>query len=705
MNRALWPASLGYTLETMLHPVLGATQVDATRWFYTHFVAGRGFLPGLRVGDQPYGVLPVGALSQWALATGDPAPVVGGIETPEGVNAFLPGLQTVLATMRGDWATLAQAVSFVGKPGDAHQLLLDVIGLHPASVEFHQRYAESLHHIFNRAKFQGLGAQLLQSIQVLGLQDPAMELLRRLGYQGEVEPDALQRFFFTQGQRLNGPVIDDRPLSESDPIRAYTTDDRNYLEWLADSARQSFEDLRLERGFKDDRAPDALLYVMLRHALLLGYWDSGLRLHLARGAMEPAAVSLARREPAAIHVQQAHDVSESRFVPLYSRDVRVTGDPNLTVVERVGQLIGADRAASALADQLSALDLLKDTPTARLERCLAEHVDTASYRLDAWLLGLVHLKLAAMRYRERRDPTGADGDPPIETRLGIHLGAYGWLEDLQRKAPLPPVQLSEDLGTIFGSGAPAAARSGQRGLRARAVDHPGDHGRDPARRLSRQRVARGARGAGREPVVLARAHRARPDRRHTQRPAPGRAAGLSTPTRTSREPCASRARPLHPRAASAVPARGQPAGLDPGCVGGRRDDRGQQRRRRAEAPRARAPAGQRARIRSTCRCRERPRRKRLRSTRRWSGCGTRTMRSPTWPSPRACTSRCSATTIVRPRRWMPTPGARFRRSPKSIRTPRSGIALTHRVGIHFEAGATLAGGGLQSARARTRRPW
>jgi hypothetical protein len=452
MNRALWPATLGYTLETMLHPVLGATQVDATRWFYTHFVAGRGFLPCLRIGDQPYGVLPVGALAQWAHATGEPIPLVGGLQAPDAFSSYLPGLQNVLATMRADWATLARAVSFVGKPGDAHQLLLDVIGLHPASVEFHQRYAESLHHIFNRAKYQSLGAQLLESIQVRGLQDPALELLRRLGYQGAVEPDALQRFFFTRAQRLNGPVIDDRPLSESDPIRAYTADDRNYIEWLADSARQSFEDLRLERGFRDDRAPDALLYLMLRHALLLGYWDGGLRLHLARGAMEPATVSLARREPAAIHVAQGHGVSESRFVPLYSKDERVTGDPNVTVAERVGQLIGADRAASALADQLSALDLLKRTPTARLERCLAEHVDTASYRLDAWLLGLVHLKLAAMRYRDRRDDTGAGGEATVEMRRGIHLGAYGWLEDLQRKAPLPPVQLSEDLAAIFGAG-------------------------------------------------------------------------------------------------------------------------------------------------------------------------------------------------------------------------------------------------------------
>ena len=155
-----------------------------------------------------------------------------------------------------------------------------------------------------------------------------MELLRRLGYQGAMAsrtPCSGSSSRVRSVSTVRSSTIGRSP--RRDPIRAYTADDRNYLAWLADSARQSFEDLRLERGFKDDRAPDALLYVMLRHALLLGYWDSGLRLHLARGAMDAAAVSRARREPAAIHVGQRRDASESRFVPLYSRDERVTATP------------------------------------------------------------------------------------------------------------------------------------------------------------------------------------------------------------------------------------------------------------------------------------------------------------------------------------------------------------------------------------------
>ncbi len=452
LNRALWPATLGYAMETMLHPVFSARQVDATRWFYTHFVTGRGFLPCIRIGDQPYGVLPVSALSQWTWLDGERASSVGGLDPPAGFAAFLKGLAGVLAAMRIDWVMLTRAVSYVGRTGDAHQILLDVLGLHPASVEFHQRYAESLHHIFNRAKLQGLAAQTLDYIQVSGMQEPAKALLRKLGYRGEAEPDALQRFFFTRSHRLNGPVVDDRPLSERDPIRAYTEDRRNYIAWLADSARTSFEDLRLERGFKDDRAPDTLLYMMLRHALILRYWDASLRLHLANDVMGAEAVNSARRESEAIHVSGTKEGSESRYMPLYSKDERITGDANRTVAERIGEILGDAEETRLLADQLMALDLLKDVPTARLERCFAEHVDTASFRLDAWLLGLVHYQLAALRYRGRRRDEVAGDDGHIEFRRGIYLGAYGWLENLQRKmAPPQPVRLSDDLSRVFGT--------------------------------------------------------------------------------------------------------------------------------------------------------------------------------------------------------------------------------------------------------------
>lgn len=462
LNRALWPATLGYATETMLHPVFNEDQVNSMRWYYTHFVSGRGFLPSLRVGAQPYGVLPVSALSQWTWLSGDRLLKVGGLDPPDNLFTFLKALSRVLNLMRTDWAELSQSVKFIGKTGDPHDLLLDVIGLHPASVEFHQRYAESLQHIFNRAKLGGLAAQIIENIRMSGLQQQAIELLHKLGYTGSLDPDALSKFFFSRSNRINGPLIDDRPLSEQEPIRPYTEDGKhNYIEWLIDTARNAFEDLRLENGFKDNRSPDALLYILLRHALLLGYWDSSLRLHLAANVMTADEVKIARREPAFIHVVGGEVVggeaqSESRYKFLYSSDPHITQSPDRTVAEYVREFLGKISATRSIADQLEALEQLKNIPTARLERCLAEHIDTASFRLDAWLLGLIHYQLSALRYRSRSGSDVNLGATEVETRHGIYLGAYGWLENLQRKSvPLQPVKLDEELIKVFAAdGAP-----------------------------------------------------------------------------------------------------------------------------------------------------------------------------------------------------------------------------------------------------------
>jgi len=213
--------------------------------------------------------------------------------------------------------------------------------------------------------------------------------------------------------------------------------------------RESLEDLRLERGFINDVSPNALLYVLLRHALLLGYWDSALRLHVASGVVDSAGLQMARAEPSAIHVAPQNAAgSESRYAYLYSRDERVSGNASITVGEHIREILGQDHSAEHLADQLAALDVISDLPTARLERCFAEHVDTASYRLDAWLMGFVHLNLASMRYVDRLNSAGAPSGE-VETRRGIYLAAYGYAENLQRRAPLEPVALTDDLGAIF----------------------------------------------------------------------------------------------------------------------------------------------------------------------------------------------------------------------------------------------------------------
>jgi hypothetical protein len=65
MATALWPATWGYFLTQLLAPEHDGSPVAAWRRFTLDTVRGRGPLPALRVGPQPYGVLPVTATRLW----------------------------------------------------------------------------------------------------------------------------------------------------------------------------------------------------------------------------------------------------------------------------------------------------------------------------------------------------------------------------------------------------------------------------------------------------------------------------------------------------------------------------------------------------------------------------------------------------------------------------------------------------------------
>ena len=592
--------------------------------------------------------------------------------------------------MRGDWAALAQAVSFVGKPGDPHQLLLDVLGLHPASVEFHQRYAESLDDLFNRAKLQGFGAQLLQSIQRARRcrRAGAGSCSRRLGYAGDGRAGRPRRSSSSRARsgstarssttgrcrRRPDPRLHDRrpQLHRVAGRRARGSRSRTCARSAA-SRRPA-----ARRAALPAAAPRAA-------ARLLGRRPAAA---LDGGVLDAAAVALAR---ARARVRPRRRRARRRREPLRAalqhatRASRATRD--LTVAEHIARNCSArteHRARSPTSSRRSSC--CEDVPTARLERCLAEHVDTASYRLDAWLLGLVHLQLAAMRYRARRDGRrrrSTRRHPPRRVRLARGPAAQG--------------------------GAAASA------VRARATSSA-----DGLRR--RRRAA----ACATRPTAATSTRR-----RSTTRPPPRCCAPATSPTRRRRRPDALAVnlssarvraalgliegirngqplgallgyrlqRGLHDRhapleldrfihrAAQGVPARRRPAGVDPDADGVP-----------IEAIEARnvvdglklvehvAPAGQRRAIRSGCRCRRRRRPSAPRSTPR----STRLLDVHDALADLALAEGVhqavlgnydrAAATLDATRR------ARFPPEPEVVRTPRSGIALTHRVGDPLRAG-------------------
>jgi hypothetical protein len=191
--------------------------------------------------------------------------------------------------------------------------------------------------------------------------------------------------------------------------------------------------------------------------------DASLRVLADAGALTRAEMLEARIDPSFVHVtdrpgteliaapggeQAPADLttsgkpihfdrrSESRYEYLY-RDA--PGEREGVVAELITAELGIAPGTRFLAEQLAALRQLRDAPTARLERVMAEHLDLASYRLDAWRWGLLHYQLASIREGSEE-----------ELRTGVYVGAFGWLENVRReRRRLTPARLAPDLHADF----------------------------------------------------------------------------------------------------------------------------------------------------------------------------------------------------------------------------------------------------------------
>ncbi len=445
MNIALWTATVGYMMETLMKPVFNTNDITNTRNFFNQYISGRGMAPAIKIGRQPYGILPTTAFSKikWIHSRGDDVGIRNNVDVS---LSYLARLYSILRQMDNDWTPLVNNVSHVGKTGgDAHQILLDALGLNPSSVEYYQRNAESVEELFNRLNLSGFGGIILAIIIAASYVQSGKDLLNKFGYSGTEVPDILNKFFLQSQNLLKGPLIDDRPLSETDIIRKYTPDpdSKNYIDWLINAAETSHDALRKQEGFIDGKIPSALLYLMLHHALDLSYVEVSLLLFQKANLISNEQVLAAKTEAPFVHIQQNAKTTESKWQYLYSKSAEITGDNDLLVGQYIPKIIKTEVASEYLKEQLNALEQLKNVPTARLERAFAEHVDCCTYRLDAWRSGIINFQLTGMRQVIR--------DEEETYRRGIYIGAYGWLENVKSENKnLTPVELEDqELSDIF----------------------------------------------------------------------------------------------------------------------------------------------------------------------------------------------------------------------------------------------------------------
>ena len=423
MNAALYAGTLGFYFDTLMQPVLSDAAQDALREFFVRRVTGRGPLPALRVGNQPYGVLLTSDFGKWQWSRLESAFDHG----------FLQKLGATVRKYHDLWTSVLGGVSHVGKPGsegDPGAVLMDVLGLQAGSVSFSQRIGYSTDYLRNLDAFQYGGRYFDDMQQHYTSKAGALDFLAALGYAEKDErglpkvPQLLRLVYQHYHTPLDAEnLVDDVPLSEEALIRPYdAAAHRNYLDWLAEAG--SIAALESQDFGPGRQAPGALLYLMLRRALLLQLHKASVRWFQRNNVDLRATLGAANFH----NIRPQGDVTKWEVMKAAVGIAAADHPDRRKAVSEYLLTTGRDQAeASFLNEMRDALKLLSGLPTARLERCFTEHVDACTYRLDCWQAAMFGVRL------ENQRAAASDGNERIR-RKGIYLGAYGWVEDLRPSA-------------------------------------------------------------------------------------------------------------------------------------------------------------------------------------------------------------------------------------------------------------------------------
>jgi hypothetical protein len=412
MNTALWRATWGYFLSQMLdindrhgNPV---TDEDIV-WARSHFidyVRANGPMPAIRVGRQPYGVLPVTSLNAWK-------PQIAQESQPDAK------LRDFLIKLRDLWRRDYPEVPRLGRSDSIDKDMAEVLSMDGYSSSYSVRHLMGRHYVEHLWLFMGANvfmkpfnpndwasrAQLIQTQfkTWFANQDAlAQPLLHTLGITWR--PRLSKAVFSPPVAPLNGPLVQADPRPDLLP---------NYIESLL--AARDLSEIRDHKV--QTPSPSTLLYLLLRHSILLEYATAASQLLINRGLMQP----IQRREPELVDLD--HELSltvwrqmdtninvegEAQPLPVgkYLLGFIPNGEPDLT---REPILIPLSEFRASLAH-------LKSLPVSRLEPLLTGTLDLCSHRLDAWITSFATKRLAEIR---KANPTG------------VLFGGYGWVMNLK----------------------------------------------------------------------------------------------------------------------------------------------------------------------------------------------------------------------------------------------------------------------------------
>ncbi|HET6977869.1 MAG TPA: hypothetical protein VFI24_16175 [Pyrinomonadaceae bacterium] len=489
MNTALWQGTWGYFLLQMLgvgQPNESPVSDDDIAWARRHFinyVRATGPLPAIRVGKQPYGVLPVISLSEWKLGAGQ--------------DKRETTLRDFLINLRKTWRRSFPDVPRLGRSADTPQKsgidkdIAEVLSMDGLTPSFGTRQLIGRHYLehlwvflsadsfvdaWNLPEIEPFEPEELPEIDLefdpeLRPAQQAQLRQRQLAARNRIiaankareaafqraaatrnallnsKRDAITAWWTTQdrlattilqtlpvtwrprlshgvfsppGMILNGPLVQ----ADQSPILS-----PNYIDLLL-TARDITKDIRFRNLSVEQPPPHTLLHLLLRHSMLLEYTTAASRLLVKRGLVPPALQSnpqLLRRELELIDLPVGPAMPHAIWRQMITK-LTVAGEAQ--PIELGKYLLGflpsgePDTAREPDLKQISefraSLAYLKSLRVDSLETAMKGTLDLCAHRLDAWITSFATKRLEEIRKSNPND---------------VLFGGYGWVMNLKPAEP------------------------------------------------------------------------------------------------------------------------------------------------------------------------------------------------------------------------------------------------------------------------------
>lgn len=456
-QKASWFALGGQSLLMLMGNQLDSSAYESLWEHYYKYVKGRGNYPAIKIGNQPYGIVPVMNIRKSEKE-----------KKEEAQDIFLRDIRELCSRVMDRWEAMKTQVPTLWKEGDKNRALLKALSMQPYSTTYQIR---ALRYDDFQTKLNNWLQQLPKSARERDLlalnKPPFFTPFIQQKYQSLLV--ILTDFMEEEERLLQTPILsflDDNQIlgfrnKKTSKWKEGTEEElveAEYIFSLIETDWTPFKDF-IEK--LDNAAPNELIYyegkLNVFTDLFLKSFATASQLYYQQVAFLPSPSDLQK-------YPENMDVGVQAFLKLEIGTINQTVGSSIKAGDKVLEVIGTRtigtdhshiipvvapfdgiiksievKKGEATTPKMPLFTLFNEEGYKRIkdqfinlgrqiveltnnkgvhqEIALRESIDLNSFRVDAWITSLAARQIEELRNKEKS---------------GIYFGAYGWVEDLER---------------------------------------------------------------------------------------------------------------------------------------------------------------------------------------------------------------------------------------------------------------------------------